>query len=130
MKQGLFAVFRAFRRLFIDFTLHIPFIAHPRMNRKVSFGGLWDAGSIDWLSEASSALYRAIHSCHTRAVCVLGRVLSWPRDCADYKRNVRANCVLGSRNLIPLGETPDYFHHSVLAMNHGLKLSDEKYEAG
>jgi hypothetical protein len=32
--------------------------------------------------------------------------------------------------LIKLGETPDYFHHSILAMNHGLKLSDEKYEAG
>jgi hypothetical protein len=72
MKQGLLAVFRAFGRLFIDFTLHVPFIAHPRMNRKVSFGGLWDAR----FSEASSALYRAIHSCHTRAAFVLGQVLS------------------------------------------------------
>jgi hypothetical protein len=50
--------------LFIDFTLHVLFIAHPRMNRKVSFGGLWDSQSIDWFSEASSALYRAFHSCH------------------------------------------------------------------
>ena len=47
MKQGLLAVFRAFGRLFIDFTLHVLFIAHPCMNRKVSFGGLWDASSID-----------------------------------------------------------------------------------
>jgi hypothetical protein len=65
-----------------------------------------------------------------RAPRVLGRMLSPPRDCAGYKRNVRANCVLGPQHLIPLGETPDYFHHSVLAMNHGLKLSDEKYEDG
>jgi hypothetical protein len=44
--------------------------------------------------------------------------------------NVRAICALDSMRLIKLGETPDYFHHSILAMNHGLKLSDEKYEAG
>jgi hypothetical protein len=70
------------------------------------------------------------HSIHATcpAPCVLGRVLSWPRGCVGYKRNVRKNCALGSRHLIPLGETPDYFHYSVLAMNHGLKLSDEKYE--
>jgi hypothetical protein len=122
MKQGLLPVFRAFGRLFIDFTLHVLFIAHPRMNRKVSFGGLWDARSTDWFSEASSALYRAFHSCHTRAACVLGRELSWPRDCADYKRNVRANCLLGSGHLIQLGETPDYSHLSVLTMNREQNL--------
>jgi hypothetical protein len=130
MKQGLFAVFRTFGRLFIGFTLHVPFIAHPRMNRKVSFGGLWDARFIDRCSGASSAHYPTVHSCHMCAARVLGRVLSQPRDCAGYKRNVRAKCVLGSMRLIKLGETPDYFHHSILAMNHGLKLSDEKYEAG
>ena len=47
MKQGLFAAFHAIGWLFIDFTLHKLFIAHPRMNRKVSFGGLWDALSLD-----------------------------------------------------------------------------------
>jgi hypothetical protein len=60
MKQGLLAVYRAFGRLFIDFTLHILFIADPRLNRKVSFGGLWDAWSIDRLLSASPALYLAI----------------------------------------------------------------------
>jgi hypothetical protein len=106
MKQGLFAVFRAFGRLSIDFTLHIPFIAHPRMNRKVSFGGLWDSQSADRFSGASSALYLAFHSCHMRAAHVLGRMLSSLRDCAGCKRNVRANCVLGFGYIIPLGETP------------------------
>jgi len=57
---------------------------------------------------------------------VLSRMLSAPRDCAGFKRNVRANCVLDSGHLIPLGETPDYFHHSVLAMNRELKLTNEK----
>jgi hypothetical protein len=117
MKQRLLAIFHAFGRLFIDFTLHVPFIAHPRMNRKVSFGGLWDSQSTDRFSSASYALYLAIHSCNMRAARVLGRMLSSPRDCAGFKRNVRANCVLDSGHLIPLGETPDYFHHSVLAVN-------------
>ena len=60
MKQGLLAFFRAFGRLFIDFTLHVLFIAHPRLNRKVSFGGLWDARSIDRFFSASPPLYLAI----------------------------------------------------------------------
>ena len=100
------------------------------MNRKVSFGGLWDARSIDRFSGASSAIYLAFDSYLMCAVRVLGRMLSSPRDCADYERNVRANCVLDSGHLIPLGETPDYSPHSVLPMNDGLKLSDEKYEDG
>jgi hypothetical protein len=50
--------------------LHVLFIAHPRMNRKVSFVGLWDARSIDRIYGASSALYRAFHSCHMpRPMC-------------------------------------------------------------
>ena len=117
MKQGLLAVFTAFRRLFIDFTLHELFIAHPRMNSKVSFGGLWDALSLDLYWSASSALYLAFHSCHMRAAYVLHIALSMRRGRAGYKRNVCANCVLGFRHLTSLGETPDYFHHSVLAMN-------------
>jgi hypothetical protein len=108
MKQRLLAILHAFGRLFIDFTLHVPFIAHPRMNRKVSFGGLWDSQSTDRFSSASYALYLAIHSCHMRAARVLGRMLSSPRDCAGFKCNVRANCVLDAGHLIPLGETPDY----------------------
>ena len=60
MKQSLFAVFRTFGRFFIDFTLHVLFIAHPRMNRKVSFGGLWDAVSLDLYWSASPTLYLAL----------------------------------------------------------------------
>ena len=52
-----------------------------------------------------------------RAARVLYIVLSVRRDCAWHKRNARANCVLGSQHQIQLGETPDYFHHSVLTMN-------------
>jgi len=40
--------------------LHVLFIAHLLMNRKVSFGGLWDARSMDRLFSASPALYLAI----------------------------------------------------------------------
>lgn len=106
LEESFLALLRAFEDLFIRFTLHVLFIAHPRMNRKVSFGGLWDARSINRGFSASSALYLAFHSCRTRATRVLHIALSMRRDCAGYKRNVRANCVLGSRHLISLGETP------------------------
>jgi hypothetical protein len=106
MKQGLLAIFRAFGRLFIDFTLHVLFIAHPRLNRKVSFGGLWDARSFDRFFSASPPLYLAIPYCSIRAASMLHIAPSKRRDCAGYKRNVRANCVLSSKHLIPLGETP------------------------
>ena len=68
--------------------------------------------STGFLARHPRFIWHSIHAKRAPRVylvdCYPGRATA-----PEYKRNLHANCALGSQYLIPLGETPDYFHHSV-----------------